>query len=163
MSCQLFVAFHIACVLRLCTQHGAKSKLADLSCLCRAGGGNAGISAKDALGNDVKATEWLKKHPAGDRSLVQGLKVIVELKTMIVMSLSFLLLTPICLLLQADATYLVVTDDSQIEKYGLNAVCTHLGCVVPWNNVRAACLLSCSVYSMCSGIRSVSVLVLSLF
>ena len=41
------------------------------------------------------------------------------------------------LLLQSDATYLVVTDDGQIEKYGLNAVCTHLGCVVPWNNVSA--------------------------
>ena len=23
-----------------------------------------------------------------------------------------------------------VTDDGQIERYGLNAVCTHLGCVV---------------------------------
>lgn len=41
------------------------------------------------------------------------------------------------MLLQSDATYLVVTDDGQIEKYGLNAVCTHLGCVVPWNNVSA--------------------------
>ena len=46
-------------------------------------------------------------------------------------------LTEYCLLLQSDATYLVVTDDGQIEKYGLNAVCTHLGCVVHWNNVRA--------------------------
>lgn len=73
-----------------------------------AGGGSAGITAKDALGNDVKASQWLKSHPAGDRNLVQGLK--------------------------SDATYLVVTDDGQIEKYGLNAVCTHLGCVVPWNN-----------------------------
>lgn len=44
--------------------------------------------------------------------------------------------------LQADATYLVVTDDKQIEKYGLNAVCTHLGCVVPWNDVSMNSLLS---------------------
>lgn len=44
-------------------------------------------------------------------------------------------LTDCFILLQSDATYLVVTDDGQIEKYGLNAVCTHLGCVVPWNNV----------------------------
>lgn len=36
---------------------------------------------------------------------------------------------------QADATYLVVTEKNEIEKYGLNAVCTHLGCVVPWNSV----------------------------
>jgi len=25
-----------------------------------------------------------------------------------------------------------VTNDGDIEKYGINAVCTHLGCVVPW-------------------------------
>lgn len=31
--------------------------------------------AKDALGNDVKATTWLATHAAGDRSLTQGLKV----------------------------------------------------------------------------------------
>ena len=37
---------------------------------------------------------------------------------------------------QADATYLIVKEDSTIETYGLNAVCTHLGCVVPWNPVR---------------------------
>lgn len=37
------------------------------------------------------------------------------------------------LLPQGDATYLIVTEKGEIEKYGLNAVCTHLGCVVPWN------------------------------
>ncbi len=31
--------------------------------------------AKDALGNDVKATTWLATHAVGDRSLTQGLKV----------------------------------------------------------------------------------------
>ena len=31
--------------------------------------------AKDALGNDVKATQWLSTHKKGDRSLTQGLKV----------------------------------------------------------------------------------------
>ena len=40
-------------------------------------------------------------------------------------------------LLQADATYLIVNENAAIEKYGLNAVCTHLGCVVPWNPVRS--------------------------
>lgn len=34
--------------------------------------------------------------------------------------------------LQGDPTYLIVTQEGAIEKYGLNAVCTHLGCVVPW-------------------------------
>lgn len=70
-------------------------------------GGGSGLAAKDALGNDVKQSSWLKTHPPGDRSLVQGLK--------------------------SDATYLIVREDNEIERYGLNAVCTHLGCVVPWN------------------------------
>lgn len=29
--------------------------------------------------------------------------------------------------------YLIVKDDKTLESYGLNAVCTHLGCVVPWS------------------------------
>jgi cytochrome b6-f complex iron-sulfur subunit len=41
---------------------------------------------------------------------------------------------------QGDPTYLVVKDDGTIENYGINAVCTHLGCVVPWVAVRFACL-----------------------
>lgn len=40
-------------------------------------------------------------------------------------------------LMQSDATYLIVTENNEIEKYGLNAVCTHLGCVVPWNSVSS--------------------------
>lgn len=70
-----------------------------------AGGGSGGQAAKDALGNDVKLAQWLATHQKGDRSLVQGLK--------------------------GDPTYLIVTDNA-VETYGLNAVCTHLGCVVPW-------------------------------
>jgi hypothetical protein len=49
------------------------------------------------------------------------------------------LLASCCALLrdtQGDPTYLIVTD-GDIEKYGLNAVCTHLGCVVPWVNVSS--------------------------
>ncbi|CAK0779532.1 hypothetical protein CVIRNUC_004795 [Coccomyxa viridis] len=72
-----------------------------------AGAGGA-QSAKTAAGDDVKASVWLQSHKKGDHSLVQGLK--------------------------GDATYLVVTDQGEIEKYGINAVCTHLGCVVPWND-----------------------------
>lgn len=45
---------------------------------CSAGGGGGGTVAKDALGNDVKASSWLKTHPAGDRSLSQGLKARVQ-------------------------------------------------------------------------------------
>ena len=44
--------------------------------------------------------------------------------------------------LQADATYLIVNDQNELEKFGLNAVCTHLGCVVPWDTVRSA--VACS-------------------
>jgi len=34
---------------------------------------------------------------------------------------------------QGDATYLIVKNDGSLANFGLNAVCTHLGCVVPWN------------------------------
>ncbi len=33
-----------------------------------------GVTAKDALGNDIIVSEYLASHPAGDRSLAQGLK-----------------------------------------------------------------------------------------
>jgi cytochrome b6-f complex iron-sulfur subunit len=71
------------------------------------GGTGGGLVAKDALGNDIVVSEYLTTHTAGDRSLAQGLK--------------------------GDPTYVVVKDDGSIENYGINAVCTHLGCVVPWN------------------------------
>jgi len=82
----------------------------------KSGGGGAGLVAKDALGDDVTKDGWTAKHPAGDRALVQGLR--------------------------GDAHYLIVeTDGSGIRNYALNAVCTHLGCVVPWN--RAANKFMC--------------------
>ena len=74
----------------------------------RAGGGGGGTNAKDELGNPVKASAWLSTHPVGDRSLVQGLK--------------------------GDPTYLIVEGEDAITSYGINAICTHLGCVVPWNS-----------------------------
>lgn len=70
-------------------------------------GKGGGVTAKDALGNDVIASQFLAGHQAGDRALAQGLK--------------------------GDPTYIVVTDNKEIASFGLNAVCTHLGCVVPWN------------------------------
>lgn len=71
------------------------------------GAAGGGVTAKDALGNDIIVSTYLESHPAGDRSLAQGLK--------------------------GDPTYLVVTEDKTLANYGINAVCTHLGCVVPWN------------------------------
>jgi cytochrome b6-f complex iron-sulfur subunit len=71
------------------------------------GGGSGGTTAKDALGNDVLVSDFLASHAPGDHVLVQGLK--------------------------GDPTYIVVKEDRSLADFGINAVCTHLGCVVPWN------------------------------
>jgi cytochrome b6-f complex iron-sulfur subunit len=86
-------------------------------------GAGGGIPAKDAVGNEIYAQTYLKSKPANDRSLVQGLK--------------------------GDATYLIVKDNKTLESYGLNAVCTHLGCVVPWSaaNNKFICPCHGSQYS----------------
>ena len=60
-----------------------------------AGGGSGGVSARDALGNEIFAEAYLASKSAGDHSLAQGLK--------------------------GDATYIIVKDDSTLESYGLNA------------------------------------------
>ena len=78
-----------------------------------AGGGGGGLIAKDALGDAVKVADWISAHPYPTRSLVQGLK--------------------------GDAHYLVVKEDKTLENYAINAVCTHLGCVVPWNVAANKC------------------------
>jgi cytochrome b6-f complex iron-sulfur subunit len=70
------------------------------------GGSGGGIIAQDADGNPVLASTFLAEHVPGDRTLVQGFK--------------------------GDPTYLIVDSAEEIRDYGLNAVCTHLGCVVPW-------------------------------
>jgi cytochrome b6-f complex iron-sulfur subunit len=86
-------------------------------------GGTVGVPAKDALGKDILFTEYVPTKPAGDRSLVQGLR--------------------------GDATYLIVKDDKTLENYGLNAICTHLGCVVPWSaaNNKFICPCHASQYA----------------
>lgn len=71
------------------------------------GGAGGGVTAKDALGNDINISEFVASHKSGDRVLAQGLK--------------------------GDPTYIVVQEDQSLASYGINAVCTHLGCVVPWN------------------------------
>ena len=72
------------------------------------GAAGGGTLAKDSLGMDVVASQFIADHAPGERVLVQGLK--------------------------GDPTYLVVKEDGSLEKYGINSVCTHLGCVVPWNS-----------------------------
>jgi cytochrome b6-f complex iron-sulfur subunit len=71
------------------------------------GGAGGGTTAKDAKGDEVIVSKFLASHNVGDRVLVQGLK--------------------------GDPTYIVVESKEAITDYGINAVCTHLGCVVPWN------------------------------
>lgn len=80
------------------------------------GGTGGGVTAKDALGNDIVVSEYLTSHPAGDRNLAQGLK--------------------------GDPTYVIV-DDESVRNYGLNAICTHLGCVVPWNVGQSKFMCPC--------------------
>jgi len=82
-----------------------------------AGGGGGGLTAKDALGDDVTTAGWAKAHPFPERSLVQGLK--------------------------GDAHYLIVKSDGSLENYAINAVCTHLGCVVPWNRAQNKYMCPC--------------------
>jgi Rieske Fe-S protein len=39
--------------------------------------------------------------------------------------------------LQGDPTYLIIKEDvAELRDIGLNAICTHLGCVVPWNSAE---------------------------
>ncbi|KAG0497105.1 hypothetical protein HPP92_001796 [Vanilla planifolia] len=76
-----------------------------------------GTYAKDALGNDVVAVEWLQTHGPGDRTLTEGLR--------------------------GDPTYLIVEADRSLATYGINAVCTHLGCVVPWNTAENKFICPC--------------------
>ena len=71
------------------------------------GGVGGGVTAKDELGNYISESKFLSSHNPGDRVLAQGFK--------------------------GDPTYIVVESKEAIGDYGINAVCTHLGCVVPWN------------------------------
>lgn len=81
------------------------------------GSAGGGVIAKDALGNDVVASAFLSSHSVGDRVLAQGLK--------------------------GDPTYIVVESSSAVADYGINAVCTHLGCVVPWNAAENKFICPC--------------------
>ncbi|MBA0726776.1 hypothetical protein Golax_002583, partial [Gossypium laxum] len=51
--------------------------------------------------------------------------------------------------LQGDPTYLVVEKNRTLATYGINAVCTHLVCVVAWNQAenKFICPCHCSQYN----------------
>ncbi|CAI5500264.1 unnamed protein product [Closterium sp. Naga37s-1] len=71
------------------------------------------LVAKDLSGKVVMADNWLATHKGGDRTLVQGLDdepaYIVD-----------------------EPAYIVVNDDGSLGNFAINAICTHMGCVVPW-------------------------------
>jgi cytochrome b6-f complex iron-sulfur subunit len=73
--------------------------------------------ARHELDRPITATGWLAQHGQGDRSLVQGLK--------------------------GDPTYLIVVGDGAIGSDGINAIGTHLGCVVPWNRAAGKFICPC--------------------
>jgi cytochrome b6-f complex iron-sulfur subunit len=80
------------------------------------GSAGGGATAKDAQGNTVKVSEFIAGKAKGDRALAQGLK--------------------------GDPTYIVVADGTIVD-YGINAICTHLGCVVPWNTAENKFMCPC--------------------
>lgn len=45
--------------------------------------------------------------------------------------------------LKGDPTYLIATGDNAIGSYAINAFCTHLGCVVPWNEAAGQFICPC--------------------
>ncbi|CAL5390649.1 unnamed protein product [Camellia sinensis] len=130
------------------------------------GGAGEGTVAKDALGNDVIAAEWLKTHGPGDRTLTQGLKTCFGkvsalgiwgnkdfeyIRSRAILYKDYWLLLKIIVesklklghTLWGDPTYLVVENDRSLATFGINAVCTHLGCVVPWNSAENKFICPC--------------------
>ena len=76
-----------------------------------------GLIAQDRNGNDININEWLKEHPYPSRALAQGLR--------------------------GDPYYLITANDNNLEKFSINAICTHLGCVVPWNAAEGKYMCPC--------------------
>lgn len=68
-----------------------------------------GSTAGDKNGDPILVSNWLKTHKPEERDLVQGLS--------------------------GAATWLITTSDG-LKDFGINAICTHLGCVVPWVPAR---------------------------
>lgn len=82
-------------------------------------------SAMDIAGSPIIAQAFLSKRKVGDRTMVQGIK--------------------------GDPTYLIIgsssssdgTSSRSLESYALNAECTHLGCVVPWDPMQGKFICPC--------------------
>jgi cytochrome b6-f complex iron-sulfur subunit len=83
----------------------------------RASKATGGQAAMDKQGNKLTFEGWLKSHEAGERELVQGMK--------------------------GDPTWIVTTAEKQVLDYAITAVCTHLGCTVPWNKQQNKYMCPC--------------------
>ncbi|MFS7928400.1 putative plastoquinol--plastocyanin reductase [Helianthus anomalus] len=42
-----------------------------------------------------------------------------------------------------DPTYLIVENNTRLAKHGINAACTQLGCIVPWNTIEKRFMCPC--------------------
>lgn len=66
--------------------------------------------ALDRAGQPIIASQFLASKSGSERTMIAGLK--------------------------SDPTYLIVTlEGGGLEPYALNAECTHLGCLVPWDPI----------------------------
>jgi cytochrome b6-f complex iron-sulfur subunit len=78
-----------------------------LSFFFPASSGNPDVTiARDRLGNEIKKDDFIRTRNPGTRELVQGPK--------------------------GDPYYLIISENGELLSYSLDSVCTHLGCVVPW-------------------------------
>jgi len=81
------------------------------------GGAGGAVLAGDVTGAPVSFDGWMKTHKASSfPELVQGLN--------------------------GEPTY-IITTDTGIKDFGINATCTHLGCVVPWQQSALKFICPC--------------------
>merc|ERR1719390_570647 len=78
------------------------------------GGGGGGAGV---TARDALGADVMAANPYPGRALVEGLK--------------------------GDAHYLIVKEDKTLYDFAINAVCTHLGCVVPFNRAQLKYICPC--------------------
>ena len=78
--------------------------------------GSSSQFALDKYGAIINNDEFISNNGDNTRNLVQGLN--------------------------GDPTYLII-ENNKIKNFGLNAICTHLGCVVPWNYAENKFMCPC--------------------
>ncbi|KAF3774813.1 Cytochrome b6-f complex iron-sulfur subunit [Nymphaea thermarum] len=86
------------------------------ACVCVRDVDSASV-ARDDSGKEIVAAEWIKTHDAGDRTITEGL--------------------------DGEPTYLILDNDKTLAKFAINAICTHLGCIVPWEESENKFMCPC--------------------